>query len=386
MDLSKAFDTLDHKILLHKLQYYGLRGTELSWFSSYLTDRTQYVEIDGMKSSSLTLKTGVPQGSILGPLLFLIYMNDIPESSAIFDFILYADDTSLKSFINTRLTNCSNSQLSSVLNSELSKVNDWLSVNMLSLNVKKTKFMLFQTSKQNTSRFIPELKIGNAKIERVKDFNFLGLLINENLSWKPHVDRISNKISKYIGVLNRLKRYLPIHILRMLYFSLIQSNLNYSLLAWGFNCSRLKILQKKAIRVICNSKYNAHTEPLFKALDILKLEDLCKLNTLKWYYLLTHKQLPPYFLSFEIKPLYEIHNHNTRNRFLIPRNVTRIHAARYCIRNHASVIINTFPSHVLEKINSHSHHGFSNYVKKYILSLYSLECTINDCYICNRMI
>ena len=139
MDLSKAFDTLDHSILLNKLNHYGIRNTELSWFQSYLTDRKQYVELNQVKSSLTTIVTGVPQGSILGPLLFLIYMNDIPCASSFFKLILYADDTSLLNSINISLQlNIINPNLEEI-NLELSKIYDWLAVNRLSLNVKKNQ-------------------------------------------------------------------------------------------------------------------------------------------------------------------------------------------------------------------------------------------------------
>ena len=383
MDLSKAFDTLDHNILIHKLKYYGVNGTALAWFSSYLTNRNQYVELNSVKSSLLPIKTGVPQGSILGPLLFLIYMNDIPQASSYFDFILFADDTSLKSFINTRISNITKNHISYSINLELAKVNDWLAVNKLSLNVKKTKFMVFHTTQKNILPYVPELEIGGVSIDRVSNFNFLGLTINENLSWKPHVDLIANKLSKYVGILNRLKRYLPQNILKTLYFSLIQSSLNYSLLAWGFNCGRLKTLQKKVIRIITNSKYNAHTEPIMKDLGILKLEDLFKLNMCKWYYRFIHKELPEYFLSYTIRHQFEIHNYNTRhNSYVLPPAI-RIKAARYCLRNHISVVINAIPSNVITKIETHSYKGFSTYAKNTILSTYSKECSIEHCYICN---
>ena len=136
MDLSKAFDTLDHNILIKKLQYYGVIGTPLNWFQSYLTDRTQYVEVNNESSSLQTILTGVPQGSILGPLLFLIYMNDIPNASNLFTFILYADDTTLFSTIEYSIPS-SASNYHQTINLNLSKVTDWLIANRLSLNVKK---------------------------------------------------------------------------------------------------------------------------------------------------------------------------------------------------------------------------------------------------------
>ena len=137
MDLSKAFDTLDHQILLHKLKYYGVNDISLKWFTSYLTGRQKYVEIDGYSSGLLTLTTGVPQGSILGPLLFLIYMNDIPQANDYFDFILYADDTSLFSKIQTPVTSPID------INNELSSKYNWLAGNKLSLNLKKNQSTWF---------------------------------------------------------------------------------------------------------------------------------------------------------------------------------------------------------------------------------------------------
>ena len=172
-------------------------------------------------------------------------MNDIPYSSSFFKFLLFADDTSLKTLIDTKIPNFSITETSNIINTEIQKVHDWLAVNKLSLNVKKTKFMVFYTQNKKITPFIPSLKIGGKSIERVKNFNFLGLTINEKMSWKPHINKISNKVSKYVGVLNRLKRYLPGHILKIIYVSLIQSNLNYSLMAWGFNCGRLKKYKKK---------------------------------------------------------------------------------------------------------------------------------------------
>ena len=240
MDLSKAFDTLDHAILLDKLNHYGIKNNELSWFESYLSQRKQYVEINGVKSDILTLQTGVPQGSILGPLLFLIYMNDIPESSEIFDFILYADDTSLLNSINLSIPL---SQDVKIINKELSKIFDWLSVNKLSLNVKKTKYMLFHHHRKNLPNNM-KIEINGIDIERVENFDFLGLTLNENLSWKPHVCKISNKITKCIGILNRLKKFLPQHILRLIYCSMVQSHMMYAILCWGFDCGRLEKLQK----------------------------------------------------------------------------------------------------------------------------------------------
>ena len=308
IDLSNAFDTLNHDILLHKLKYYGIRGISNNLINNYLTNRRQYVEIDGISSKYQLISTGVPQGSILGPLLFIIYMNDINKSSDKFDFILYADDTSLYSIINkfkARNTNNTNN----MINKDISHIKTWLESKKLSLNIDKTKAMLFHPHQKKISK--PTLKINDKIIEFVPNFNFLGMNFSENLSWKPHIDNICNEISRSIGILNKLKYYIPLHIRINIYNSLILPYINYGILLWGNNHEKVTKLQKKAIRIMNLKKYNSHTEPLFKKLHMLKVEDIFKLNQLKFFYKFFNKDLPDYFKSFPILRNSTIHNHST---------------------------------------------------------------------------
>ena len=164
MDLPKAFDTLDHTILPEKLRYYGISGTSLDWFRSYLSNRKQYVEIDNERSPCLDIKTGVPQGSILGPLLFLIYMNDIPNASRVFKFILYADDTNIFSTIKYS-TPIYTSNADEWLSHEMSLVNEWLAINKLSLNTEKTKYLIFHPHHKDITEVIPRLVMNGTEIQ-----------------------------------------------------------------------------------------------------------------------------------------------------------------------------------------------------------------------------
>ena len=178
MDLSKAFDTLHHGILIKKIARYGINGIPLKWFTSYLAGPSQYVEIHGVSSSILSLSTGVPHGSILGPLLFLIYRNDIQNCSNYFNFILYmyADDTTFSNTIQM-------SSLSPInMINEVAKVYDWLAVYILSLNIRENKYVIFHAVNK-IEGVIPDLAINGIPLEGVKKFNFLGLLLNENMSW-----------------------------------------------------------------------------------------------------------------------------------------------------------------------------------------------------------
>ena len=222
LDLSNAFDTLDHSILLRKLKYHRVVTVPLNWFKRYLEDRFQFVDYDGTKSNITSFTTGVAQGSTLEPLLFIIYINDIHEATDNFKAILYADDTNLTTPLcyfspSLTLNNIDIQQISDGINAELNDIFVWLCVNKLALNVKKTKYMLFHYRQCDIGNLIPSLKINDEPVERVTGFNFLGLTIDETLSWHPHVQKISNKISRTLGIMGRLKKFLPINILILMY-------------------------------------------------------------------------------------------------------------------------------------------------------------------------
>ena len=186
-------------------------------------------------------------------------------------------------------------QLSHNINMELNNIQEWLSINKLSLNVKKTKFMIFHYRQRNIDNLILDLQISSEKKERVAEFNFLGITVDENLNWNAHIQKVYNKISRTLGVMCRLKTFLPLHVLRILYNSLILPHLQYGILTWGFCLGRLEKLQNRA--VVTRSKYNAHTDPLFKSLNLLKLKDLFELSVLKLYFKLKHNLLPVYTLN-----------------------------------------------------------------------------------------
>jgi hypothetical protein len=381
LDLSKAFDTLDHNILLHKLHYYGIKNTASNLLSSYLTNRQQYVDLDGTESDTLKISTGVPQGSILGPLLFIIYMNDIAQLSSMFTMVMYADDTSLQSTLNNFNSNIT-ADINIKINSELNKISEWLKANKLSLNVSKSKYMVFH---QKNKKFRdPQIAIDNIDIEKVDTFNFLGLTIDKHLNWKAHSDKIYSKISRAIGILNRLKYFLPLHVKQTMYNSLILSHINYCILAWGGNLARIEKQQKRAIRVVTCSKYNMHTEPLLKNLKILKASDIFKLAKLKFYHKFVNNKHPLYLQKLPLQPNTTIHRHNTRSSKNIHRNRVSHSYATQSISYNIPIAINEQPDLIKDKFLTHSLNGFSLYVKQYLISKYSDICEIPNCYICKK--
>ena len=195
IDLAKAFDTGDHKILLRKMEIYGICGTTVKWFGNYLTNRKQYIQISNIKNTDLKdVACRVPQGSILGSLLFLIYLNDLQYSSNLLYPIIFADDTN---FFYAE----ENIKTFDTVNIELQKISLWFMSNKLSLNVTVTKYSFFHKSskKDNISLGLPKLSICNNEIKQAKSIKFLGVFIDENLTWK-YIRYLENKIAKIIGL------------------------------------------------------------------------------------------------------------------------------------------------------------------------------------------
>ena len=378
IDLSKAFDTLNHDILITKLNYYGIQNNSLNWFISYLGDRKQYVEYENISSNITQINTGVPQGSILGPLLFNIYMTDISKATDFFHIVQYADDTSL---INS-MSDYTISHNSCKLNCELQKIYDWLTLNRLSLNISKTKYLMFSPKQKHVA--YPTVRLNEQTVEKVSEFDFLGIILNQHMTWESHVKKVGHKINRNIGLINKMKHFLPTYALKILYDSLILPHFNYGILAWGTSTKQLFKLQKKAIRVITKSKYNAHSDPIFKSIQTLKLDDIYKINILKFYYKYLHRNLPTFFYSFSLKTRFEIHNYNTRNRKNIVKNKTRHRFADNCVRNKLPDIINCTSPNIINKIHTHSFEGYIAYIKKIFISEYEENCSVENCYVCRN--
>ena len=391
LDLSKAFDTVNHSILTHKLNFYGLRDAELNWFKSYLSNRRQYVSIDGVNSELRTIESGVPQGSILGPLLFLIYINDLTYASRYFKTIFFADDSSLGTSICFEKypaqihRTCNKNGNQALINNELKKVTTWLSVNKLTLNIKKTKFIIFHNPQRQINQInIPKININGHQIEKVTEFNFLGITINENCDCKNHIFYTSKKISKNIGLLSRLKYLIPKHCLKLIYFALVQSYISYGILLWGFEADKLFKLQKKAIRIITKSPYLAHTEPLFKKEKLLKIEDIFKISCLKFYYRLVNNMLPKNLKKlFTFVNRLSLRHENNINFNLVHFNCSDSKGKKR-IRYHLPILIRGTEPLILKKSITHSFIGFKLYTKNYILSTYDdSPCLDTNCYSCN---
>ena len=367
LDFSKAFDTIDHDILLEKLNFYGIRGLCLSWIKSYLTNRTQKTLFNGTSSTSQNITCGVPQGSVLGPLFFIMYINDIYLTSPKLFFVLFADDT------NILISGNNINELQNILNQELKVIQSWLIANKLSLNVGKTKYIIFSTTRKKFNSKNIKIYMNDQELEQVSDIKFLGITIDKHLTWKKHIQTIKTKISRTVGILFKVRDLLNRQSCMTIYNSLIYSYLNYCNIIWGDACvtaiNSLLLIQKRFVRLCTNSEFLAHSYPLFKELKVLTIFDIFKLNQceflFKWKNNINNYQT--IYQDFFSKHC-DIHQHNTRFRQNFRRPKTKNAYGDKLIKVSALDAWNAIPDDIK---NSFSKPELKNAIKKHYLLQYN---------------
>ena len=312
VDFQKAFDTVNHDILVGKLSHYGIRGISNKWFSSYLSNRSQYVSIRGFDSVVEGTPHGVPQGSVLGPLLFLIYINDLQSAIRFSKVYHFADDTNLLNISK------SPKKLQKQLNLDLRFLYTWLLANKISLNCAKTEVIFFHKPGHPIS-FNFKIKINGHKIIPSNSIKYLGIYLDATLSGSAHCAVLIKKLTRANGMLTKIRHYVPATELSSIYHAIFSSHMIYGSQVWGqtndTHTEKVFKLQHRAIRTISFSDFHADPNPIYKALKVLKLGDLITLQNILFVHDFLNNITPSCFDSYFSK-LSDVYETNTINSTL----------------------------------------------------------------------
>ena len=362
LDFAKAFDTVDHKILLSKLSHYGIKGKPLQWFSSYLKGRHQVVKIGSIFSDKTLMEYGVPQGSVLGPILFLIFINDISMCTSKGEPTLFADDSSLL------YSNSSIEQLENDINSDLIKISDWLIANKLTLNVDKSNYIVFK--QVNDCKL--DINLNGTPLLQKEFVKYLGLLIDSKLSWNHHIDYLKKKLNSGISIIYKLRRFLNEKQLKDIYFAFIHSNILYGLEVWGAadksKLSSVSNLLDKSLRALYFKNKGDELKPLYNENKLLTLENMINLS---WCTMINKCVLGFHSTDFKDNVFASLtHTKDTRNK------AYNLNAPRYTLRTSKNSIfcngINFWNQNSIGKFKSEPLQ-FKNKVKDYLLKR-QIEC------------
>lgn len=347
-DLSKAFDCVEHSILLCKLQHYGVHDSALNMVRSYLSGRIQKVQVNGIQSSGSHVKMGVPQGSILGPFLFLVYINDLPHFvKDLCKIVLFADDTSLVFNIDRNKQNYDD------VNETLAKVLNWFTTNNLQLNAKKTKCIKFTLP--NVRNNTCDINLNGEKLELVDSTVFLGVTLDSKLQWSPHINTLSGRLSSAAYAVWKVRQMTDEETARLVYFSYFHSIMSYGLLLWGraADIESIFILQKRAVRSIYNLGSRASLRERFKEIGILTVASQFIYHCI----LYVHQNIHLF------KKRSDTHTFNTRNKnkFSIP--LFRLQKVHKSFMGQSVIYYNKIP----ENVTNMPLHKFKNHIKVTLL-------------------
>lgn len=362
VDLTKAFDTINHQILFIKLEAMGICGPALLFIRSYLLNRNQTVSISGTYSKQTTTNIGVPQGSILGPLLFLIYINDLPNFIIHCKYLLYADDTTIFSSDNS--IDC----LINKLSTDLRNILHWCKLNKLQFNPQKTQFILF-SSHQRSLVTDPSISIPNHSIHASNDCVYLGVKLDRNLKFHSHILDVKKKLSYGIRILIRSRPFFSRSILLSLYYAFIHSHINYCITTWGTtyntHLAPLQTVQNKAIKIVTSSSHYTDSKQLFYSYNILTVRDMVKYNLV----ICLSKHINELFPISIIPSSSLLNTNNTRfayhKNFILPK--ARTNYGKQTAHFSSLSIWNSLPS-ILKVMNPHS---FVKELKKLFVNQYN---------------
>lgn len=351
LDLSKAFDCVNHGLLINKLSNYGIRGSALQWCKSYLTERQQKVQIDDNMSDGKLSQYGVPQGSVLGPLFFIIYVNDF-AAAVDTKCIQYADDTTLIFKNDSVISHCFNNLIR------------WFSDNMLKLNLQKTQLIKFSGHKTNDN---PTITINNNTFDFQPTIKFLGVTVDSYLSWKSHIDCLRKKLNSSIYMLRNLVKVVDSKTALTVYYSHIYAQLRYGIVMWGnsVNVDTIFKLQKYCIRIIFELGPRDSCLEYFKNYNILTVPSIYILESS-----LLIKKHPEHYT-----PVSEIHMYNTRNKQNMIRPCTNKGYIENNVYNMSVKIYNSVPN----EIKMLPYQKFKNSLKKFLIqnAYYDVKNFIN---------
>ena len=365
LDLSKAFDTVDHNILLSKLHHYGIRGQPLLWFKSYLSNRKQYTVCNGKKSSLQVVTHGVPQGSVLGPLLFLLYTNDIIKCIDIeCKLRLFADDSNVFVSRNTA------GELKLAIRDILRKLFDWFAANKLTVNLDKTCYTIFKTKNRVIPAILNNISFDNITIAKVENKNYLGVYLDENLNWQKHIKELETTLIKISNSFKIIKHKIPNENKLLLYYAYIYSKIQYGIEVFGSASNtvlqQIQTKQNRALKILFDKDYFTPTNELHKDLGVLLVSDIYKLYLVKFIYKHQHNMLPEVFDNYFVTND-TIHRYHTRQNNKLHISHCKNMCGKKMVKTKGIQFWNELPEIIRY---SNSIKSFTNGVKHYLLKYY----------------